>query len=152
LNSPGQPLDPATRAFMEPRFGHDFSKVRVHTDARAAESAKAVQARAYTVGSDIVFSRGAYAPAATASKALLAHELAHTIQQQGARPRSAMGNGLAEQNVVAAPRSEPVLHRSPGPGTEAYMQGYQDGLSGAEATPGPRNDDAYADYNAVYAE
>src|SRR5689334_12553794 len=54
LRAPGQPLDTATRAFMEPRFGHDFSRVRVHTDSPAAESARAVEALAYTVGQDIV--------------------------------------------------------------------------------------------------
>jgi hypothetical protein len=54
LRSPGAPLDPSTRAFMEPRFGHDFSRVRVHADTRAAESARAVKARAYTVGRDVV--------------------------------------------------------------------------------------------------
>src|SRR5690349_11231589 len=62
LRSTGQPLDPATRAFLEPRFGHDFSNVRVHTDARAAESARAVNALAYTVGRDVVFGAGQYAP------------------------------------------------------------------------------------------
>src|SRR5689334_6018178 len=62
LSSSGQPLDHATRAFMEPRFGHDFSKVRVHADDQASESAQAVNARAYTVGQDIVFSEGLYAP------------------------------------------------------------------------------------------
>ncbi len=55
LRSPGQPLDPATRGFMEPRFGHDFSQVRVHTDAKATESARALDALAYTVGQNIVF-------------------------------------------------------------------------------------------------
>src|SRR5215208_2264204 len=58
LRSPGQPFDPATRASMEPRFGHDFSKVRVHTDTRASESAQAVNALAYTVGRDVVFGAG----------------------------------------------------------------------------------------------
>lgn len=62
LRSPGQPLDPTTRAFMEPRFGHDFSQVRVHTDAKAAESARAVDALAYTVGRDVVFGAGNYLP------------------------------------------------------------------------------------------
>ena len=62
LLSPGQPIEPSTRAFMEAHFGHDFSKVRVHTDARAAESASAVQAMAYTVGHEIVFGAGRYAP------------------------------------------------------------------------------------------
>src|SRR5258708_10028074 len=76
LRSPGQPLDAATRAFMEPRFGHDFSRVRVHTDARAAESAKAVNARAYTVGSNIVFGTNRYRGDFSGAFSL-AHELAH---------------------------------------------------------------------------
>ncbi len=82
LRSPGQPLDAGTRAFMEPRFGHDFSQVRVHTDAKAAESARAVNAMAYTVGRDVVFASRQYAPATTHGRRLLAHELTHTIQQQ----------------------------------------------------------------------
>ena len=81
LRSPGQPLDAHTRSFFEPRFGHDFSQVRVHADARGAESARAVNALAYTVGRDIVFGAGRYAPGESAGKRLLAHELTHTIQQ-----------------------------------------------------------------------
>ena len=81
LRSPGQPLDPPTRAFMEPRFGHDFSQVRVHTDARAAESARAVNAQAYTVGQNIVFATVQYTPGESRNKRILAHELAHIIQQ-----------------------------------------------------------------------
>ncbi len=81
LRSPGQPLDPATRTFMEPRFGHDFSQVRVHTDAKAAESARAVNALAYTVGRGVVFGAGQYVPGTSARRRLLAHELVHTIQQ-----------------------------------------------------------------------
>src|ERR1044071_2782632 len=82
LRSLGQPLDPATRAFMEPRFGHDFSRVRVHTDKRAAESARAVDALAYTVGRDVVFSEGHYTPHLRQGSKLLAYELAHVIQQE----------------------------------------------------------------------
>jgi hypothetical protein len=82
LASPGQPLDPATRAFVEPRFGHDFGQVRVHTDATAAQSAQAVNARAYTAGQDLVFARGQYAPGTASGRRLLAHELAHVVQQQ----------------------------------------------------------------------
>jgi len=81
LRSPGQPLDVATRAFFEPRFGHDFSQVRVHTDAKAAESTRAVNALAYTVGRDVVFGAGQYAPGTTRGNRLLAHELAHRVQQ-----------------------------------------------------------------------
>jgi outer membrane protein OmpA-like peptidoglycan-associated protein len=81
LNSPGRPLDAATRNFMEPRFGTNFSNVRVHTDGKAAESAKAVDALAYTVGKDIVFAAGQYSTESSAGNKLLAHELAHTVQQ-----------------------------------------------------------------------
>src|SRR5579884_977988 len=81
LNSPGQPLDVGTRAFMEPRFGFDFSRVRVHTDARAAESAQAVNALAYAVGSDVVFDQGQYNPLSSEGRWLLAHELTHVVQQ-----------------------------------------------------------------------
>jgi len=83
LRSPGQPLDARTRAFMEPRFGYDFSKVRLHTDARAAESAQIVNARAYTVGQDVVFSGAENHPDSKDGMRLLAHELVHTIQQRG---------------------------------------------------------------------
>lgn len=81
LNSPGRPLDNPTRAFFERRFGHDFSRVRVHTDALAAESARAVSARAYAVGSQLVFGEGTFSPGTTSGKGLLAHELVHVVQQ-----------------------------------------------------------------------
>jgi hypothetical protein len=81
LRSPGPPLDPTTRAFMESRFGHDFSQVRVHSDAKAAESARAVNALAYTVGRDIVFGAGQYGQGWEYDGYLLAHELVHTMQQ-----------------------------------------------------------------------
>ena len=83
LRSPGQPLDAETRAFMEPRFGHDFSQVHVHTDSKAAESAQAINALAYTVGRDVAFGAGQFAPHLAAGQKLLAHELTHTIQQSG---------------------------------------------------------------------
>lgn len=81
LRSPGQPLDPEVRAYLEPRFGQDFSEIRVHTDAKAAESARAVNALAYTVGRDIALASGQYAPNAHVGRRLLGHELAHTLQQ-----------------------------------------------------------------------
>jgi hypothetical protein len=82
LRAPGQPLDAATRDYFEPRFGRDFSRVRVHTDAKAAESARTLDARAYTLGSDIVFASNAFSPATSAGRRLLAHELVHTAQQR----------------------------------------------------------------------
>jgi hypothetical protein len=90
LRSPGQPLDRASRAFFEPRFGHDFSQVRVHADETAARSARAVNATAYTVGNHIVLGRDASAPSTPGGSRLLAHELAHVVQQSsGTRPRPA---------------------------------------------------------------
>jgi hypothetical protein len=84
LDSPGERLDTASRDFFEPRFGHDFSRIRVHTDAQAAASARAVNALAYTVGQDVVFGEGQFAPKSATGQRLLAHELAHTVQQRDA--------------------------------------------------------------------
>lgn len=80
LNSSGQPLDTDTRAFMEPRFDRDFGHVRVHTGTQAAMSAHAVNALAFTIGSDIVFGQEQYAPGTLSGRSLLAHELAHVVQ------------------------------------------------------------------------
>jgi outer membrane protein OmpA-like peptidoglycan-associated protein len=87
VHSPGHPLDPSTRAFMEPRFGHDFSGVRVHTGEQANRSARSVNALAYTLGSDIVFGSERYNPSSGAGRRLLAHELAHVVQQSQGPPR-----------------------------------------------------------------
>lgn len=87
LRSPAQPLDPATRSFMEPRFGHDFSGVRVHAGAAAAQSAEAMDAQAYTVGRDIVFGAGRFEPGTHTGRQLLAHELAHVVQQSAGATR-----------------------------------------------------------------
>lgn len=81
LSSPGSALDGGSRSFFESRFGHDFSRVRVHHDVQADASARAVGAKAYTVGSDVVFASGAYAPHSHAGRQLMAHELAHVVQQ-----------------------------------------------------------------------
>lgn len=132
LRSPGQPLDPETRDLMESRLGHDFSRVRVHNNAQAAASARAVDALAYTVGSNVVFGDRQYRPANASGQRLLAHELVHVIQQQGRdtgagsvltvgptddpaerQAEAAAIEGLAAQ---AAPAVEPVgsrVQRSP---------------------------------------
>jgi hypothetical protein len=81
LRSPGQPLDTESRAFFEPRFGRDFANIRIHADHQAARSAQSVNALAYATGSHIVFGSGQYSPGTSAGKALLAHELAHAVQQ-----------------------------------------------------------------------
>ncbi len=82
LRSPGIPLEASTRGMMEVRFGYNFRDVRVHADSRAAESARAVNANAYTVGRDIVFAAGRYVPSGL-DRGLLAHELTHVAQQDG---------------------------------------------------------------------
>ena len=116
LSSPGQPLDASTRSFMEPRFGTDFSHVRVHTDARAAESAAAVDAVAYAVGSRIVFNTGKYTPTSQSGQRLLAHELTHIVQQ-GSAPRlsepsfNELGSSTASAVTVKIMRTAVKLQR-----------------------------------------
>ena len=83
LKGGGQPLPESVRAFFEPRFGCDFNRARVHTDARAAEMVRAVNAQAFTIGRDVVFGAGQYAPETISGKKLLAHELTHVVQQNG---------------------------------------------------------------------
>jgi hypothetical protein len=78
----GAPLAGGTRDFMESRLGADFGDVRVHTDSKASESARSVQAHAYTVGNDVVFQSGKYAPESDSGKRMLAHELTHVVQQR----------------------------------------------------------------------
>ena len=84
LRAPARSLDPALRAFMEARTGYDFGRVRVHTDPGASASAKAVAARAYTVGHHVVFGEGQFAPGTAEGRRLIAHELVHVMQQGGA--------------------------------------------------------------------
>jgi len=103
--SDGEPLSPATRAFFEPRFGHDFSRVRVHHHAQAAASADALAARAYTIGEHIAFARGRYAPESTEGRTLLAHELTHVVQQ--ARGGAPIGvHTKPDEPGAAAPAEE----------------------------------------------
>jgi hypothetical protein len=109
LRSPGQPLDTATRAFFEPRFGQDLSQVRVHADEKAAGSAQAVDALAYTVGRNVVFGRGQFSPGTAAGQKLLAHELAHTVQQSSTSLAVvARVPDPAPQQAMAADRREVV--------------------------------------------
>ncbi len=88
LRHGGQPLDSATRTFMASSFGYDFSQVRVHADERAAETARSIGARAFTYGHDIAFAANEYAPGTPSGRWLLAHELAHVVQQQGCNSRN----------------------------------------------------------------
>jgi hypothetical protein len=116
LGSSGQPLDPATLAWMESCFGYDFSSVRIHTNTQAAASARAINASAFTVGRDIVFGDGSYAPNTAAGQKLLAHELAHTVQQSpyghsipAVSPQSSLEHSadIAAQSFV---NGSPMVH------------------------------------------
>jgi len=103
LKKSGEPLSTATRTFFESRFGHDFSRVRIHHDKEAADSARAVASQAYTVNQHVVFARGRYAPESHTGRTLLAHELAHVVQQDGSVRRHAES---PEPEIVSSPVTE----------------------------------------------
>jgi hypothetical protein len=111
LHDSGRPLDRRTRGYMESRFGVDFGNVRIHTGDRAEQSARNLNARAYTVGSDVVFSSGKYAPETSSGRKLLAHELTHVVQQSPGAARKAAG-------VSASPRR---VQRSEGSFTDRML-------------------------------
>jgi hypothetical protein len=118
LAGAGRPLDPATRANMEGRFGYDFGAVRIHADARAAESARSIDAFAYTVGNDIAFGEGQYAPQSEAGQRLLAHELTHVAQHDAA------GGAIRRQPDPNAPATQapaPVTPAPPAPEPQACL-------------------------------
>ena len=112
LRSPGQPLDPAIRNSMERRFGHDFSQIKIHTNAKAAESARAVNAHAYTVGNNIVFGSGAFDTQTTPGKRLLAHELTHTIQQRASNSRTNPTLARKDKSYGSATTKRPIRVRA----------------------------------------
>ncbi len=124
LHAPGHPLDSATRTFASARLGHDFSAVRVHRGAEAAAGAQAVGAAAFTVGQDIVFGAGRYAPDTAAGRRLLTHELAHTVQQRPARPDGPLpllGATSAPERTATAAARNAEAGRPAGPlGTSRY--------------------------------
>lgn len=131
LRSPGWPLDAATRAFFEPRFGHDFSQVRVHTDSRAAESARAMSALAYTVGRDIVFDVG---PGTSAGNRLLAHELTHAVQQTNVTDNSLPRLSVSDQSNDKSEREADQMSENifAGDGLDGKCP---KGLKGIDRTP-----------------
>jgi hypothetical protein len=161
LHSASRPLDRETQRFMESRIGYDFSKVKIHTDDRAAASAKAMGALAYTVGDSVVFSAGHYNPQSTEGRRLLAHELTHVVQQAGsAAPRLSQrlsqplepvereADGVAGKVSSDTPRVRPrggvpvVMRQTPPvikPGTP--------GFRGARATAGEQGM-AFSGYRA----
>ena len=103
LRSSGRPLDSDTRSFMESSFGHDFGDVRIHSDAKAAESARAVNALAYTVGRDIVLGAGQDVVEKGAGRRLLAHELTHVVQQSGQASAATSGPPKLARQAAPSP-------------------------------------------------
>ncbi len=99
----GTRLEPAVKSFMERRFGADFSAVRIHTDEEASQLSRALDAEAFTAGAEIYFDRGRYDPQSASGKHLLAHELAHTVQQAAA-PRSTHGTAIQRKVRVDKPK------------------------------------------------
>jgi hypothetical protein len=122
LSSSGQPLDAATRAFFESRFGHDFGRVRVHTDERAEQSARNVNAHAYTVGHDIVFSTGKFSPVTREGQRLLAHELTHVVQQTGIKGTGIDARADGSPAIPLATAHGGFVQRQPAGKTEARYQ------------------------------
>ncbi len=114
LRSTGQPLEASTREFMEPRFGLDLGHVRIHTDSLAAELASSVNAEAYTVGPDIVMPPGNYSPDTGRGRTLLAHELAHVVQQQGHGSQIQRKIKVGVTEVTASPVFEEEIKRKCG--------------------------------------
>jgi len=133
VSSGGQSLDEPVRTGMEARMGQDFSDVRVHTGDAADSSARAVSAHAYTVGSNIVFQRGAYDPGTTAGQTLLAHELTHVVQQRnGPVDGTATGGGIRVSDPSdrfereAASNADQVMSK-PAPAVQTAAMGTPDG-------------------------
>ena len=125
LRSPGHPLDAGIREAMEPRFGHGFGSVRVHADGRAARAASAVSARAFTVGSDLVFGAGNYRPETAAGKRLIAHELTHVVQQRGTSAAGHLQRAPEDESPMAEvpleKLAEPEKEKVPKKNVAFYM-------------------------------
>ena len=118
LKGGGQPLPKSVRAFFEPRFGHDFSQVRVHTDSKSSKSASALNARSFTVGQDVVFGPGQYAPETNQGRQLLAHELTHVVQQHSTSEKF---QRKVRSNYVSCRNPTPAIAATTGPNPVATI-------------------------------
>ncbi len=137
LASHGEALAPTLRRDMEQHFGHDFSQVRVHADSRAAASAREVHARAWTVGRHIAFASGRYQPEAPAGRHLLAHELAHVVQQRNSAARADTAFGTAAGQPRATAEGESKTLQVPGDEAEQVLQRDVEGTGTLAETPTP---------------
>jgi hypothetical protein len=129
LASPGRPLEPTLRQDMERRFGFDFSQVRVHSGAAAEQSARDLNATAYTVGHNIVFDVGRYAPETREGRRLIAHELAHVVQQSKWPERTTGDQRNGKRGLSPNSRSISEV------GADAYSSGQSVVFSSGKSTP-----------------
>lgn len=127
LREGGRPLPESARAFFEPRFGQDFSAVRIHTGSEATEAAGAMNARAFTLGQAIAFGKGEFAPATGAGRRLLAHELTHTIQQRASAPRAPSAPTPAPRSTGTG-KTQPNASRFQGFGDESERRPFETSL------------------------
>jgi len=125
----GQPLPPATRGFLEPRFGHDFGAVRIHADPAAGALAQRLQARAFTTGHHVFFAPGEFQPDASAGKRLIAHELAHVVQQSGPPSTAQRMPAIQRETADAGTPAPPVTADAGAPATPNPVD------AGAQANP-----------------
>jgi hypothetical protein len=113
LTNSGGPLPPALRQDMEQRFGHDFSRVRVHTDRAATKSARDINAQSYTLGEHIVFNAGRFAPETRKGISLLAHELTHVVQQRRGGPTPPLSRSAAHEQDASRVETEVLTGQAP---------------------------------------
>ncbi len=146
ISSAGQPMPESSRQFFEPKFGHNFSNVRLHTDAVAAKSAQSINALAYTSGNHIVFNTGQYSPESDGGKKLMAHELTHVIQQSNGLP--------AVQRITCPDGATAPATVAPGPGVrnpiDARAQNIIDRAADANVALGTRATRAVSDIICAY--
>ena len=147
LQTPGQPLATGLRDFFEPRFGADFSTVRVHHDAQAARSAQEIGATAYATGQDLVFAPGAYAPESQAGRQLIAHELTHVLQQRPERifrqppPAPAPAQAPAQTPAPAPPTPQDEINSAVGAPTSGQKLSLEVTIPGGTELPPVPSDD-----------
>ena len=136
LTSPGRPLEPALEQDMGQRFGHDFSRVRVHAGAAAEQSAREVNAHAYTVGQDIVFGAGRFAPGTLEGRRLIAHELTHVVQRSGSDGvRAGQNNGNRGLSPIPRHAAASLLLRQPAGTAYGFDEYDKDFVRGTQTSP-----------------
>lgn len=131
LSTPSRSLGDSERAVMESRFGRSFSDVRIHTDVESGRSARALNARAYTIGNDIVFGAGEYRPHSTDGRRLLAHELVHTVQQGGSGGRLQASLEVGSEDSPAEREADTIAQRV-ADGSIGEPMGMRVGVSASE--------------------